>query len=76
MAVVAAAEAAGRRLGRDLDIVSKEAVPFLRFFRNEIIVVHEDVKEAGRYLARALIRAIECKDEPVQQHLDIPSLDT
>ncbi len=73
MAVVAAAEGAGRRIGLDLDIVSKEAVPFLRFFRNEIIVVQEDVKEAGQYLARALIHAIESADEPALQHLDQPT---
>jgi len=74
MAVVAAAEAAGKQLGRDLDIVSKEAVPFLRFFRNEIIVVHEDVKEAGRSLAHALIHAIENREEPALQSLDTPTL--
>jgi len=75
MAVVAAAESAGRRLGRDFDIVSKEAVPFLRFFRNEIIVVHEDVRKAGESLAHALIQAIENKDRPALQALDIPALD-
>lgn len=75
MAVVASAEGAGRRLGHELDIVSKEAVPFLRFFRNEIIVVHENVRKAGESLAHALIEAIENKDRPAFQALDIPTFD-
>lgn len=74
MAVVAAVEAAGGRIGRDVDIVSKEAVPFLRFFRKDIIVVHESVSDAGRFLTRALIDAIEHKEEPPRQHLDVPAL--
>jgi LacI family transcriptional regulator len=52
MAAVAAIEAHGLRLGRDADLVSKEAVPFLQLVRREIMVVPEDVGRAGEVLAR------------------------
>jgi len=75
MAAVTAAEAAGKRLGRDIDIVSKEAVPLLKYFRKELIVVPENVAEAGDFLAHALIAAIERPDDAYRQHLDVPTLE-
>ena len=72
MAAVAALEGIGLTIGRDIDLVSKEAVPFLSLFRAGIMTIHEDVQGAGMALARAAIRAIERpKDVPLQV-IDVP----
>ncbi|MFN7224107.1 MAG: LacI family transcriptional regulator [Paracoccaceae bacterium] len=72
MAAVNAAEQMGLVLGRDFDLVAKEAIRFLHRFRREILVVHEDVREAGDFLARAVVAAIEHKEAPAQQGLERP----
>lgn len=72
MAAIAGAEAAGRVLGRDFDLVAKEAIALLRRFRREIIIVNEDVGRAGEFLARALVAAIEKRDWAERQRLEIP----
>ncbi|MGL4321344.1 MAG: LacI family transcriptional regulator, partial [Paracoccaceae bacterium] len=59
MAAVTGAELAGLTLGRDFDLVAKEAIPFLHRFRPNLIVLHEDVDRAGAHLARAIVAAIE-----------------
>ena len=76
MATVAALESLGRHLGQDMDIVAKEAIPFLRLFRKEIIAIAEDVKAAGEFLARAAIQAIREPDLPPLQGLEVPQDDT
>jgi LacI family transcriptional regulator len=73
MAAVSAAEDRGLVLGRELDIASKEALPFLKRFRREILTVHEDVGGAGGFLARALMHRIAHPEDPVQTWLDIPT---
>ncbi|CAN0599893.1 unnamed protein product, partial [Ectocarpus sp. 12 AP-2014] len=50
-----------RKIGVDIDLAAKEAIPLLKLFRKDIIACHEDVGETGDFLAKALIRAI---DEP------------
>lgn len=72
MAVTAAVEAAGRRLGRDMHLFTKEAVPLMGLFRPEILTVFEDVTRAGRFLARATMQAIRNPDQPPMQALDVP----
>lgn len=72
VAAVAGAEKAGRVIGRDFDIVAKEANSFLHRFRKEIIVVPEDMSRAGRFLARALMAAIEKRQPEEGQFLDRP----
>lgn len=73
MACVGAVEGHGRAVGTNVDIFSKEAIPFLRYFRQEIIAVWEDVAHAGDFLARAAIRAISKPDDPPMQELEVPS---
>jgi LacI family transcriptional regulator len=65
MAAVTGAERAGFQIGTDFDVVAKEAIRFLRRFRRELIVVHEDVGRAGGFLARAVMAAIERTGTPV-----------
>ncbi|MDP3962138.1 MAG: LacI family transcriptional regulator [Pseudorhodobacter sp.] len=72
MAVVNAGERLGMVLGRDFDVVAKEAIRFLHRFRREILVVHEDVREAGDFLAHAVVAAIERRDTPAKQGLERP----
>jgi LacI family transcriptional regulator len=72
MAVVAALEAAGRTLGQDIDVFGKEAIPFLRLFRPQIMALKEDVSQAGEFLARAAIQAVREPDLPPLQGLDVP----
>jgi LacI family transcriptional regulator len=72
VAATVAVEKAGRIVGADIDIFAKEAIPFLRFFRSEIMTVTEDVSEAGRFLALAAINAIEHPDQPPAQRLIAP----
>jgi LacI family transcriptional regulator len=75
MACVAGLEGIGRRLGQDIDIFAKEAIPFLGLFRKEIMAIEEDVKEAGEFLARAAIQAIKEPHLPPLQGLDVPKDD-
>jgi LacI family transcriptional regulator len=73
MAAIAGAERAGLALGRDFDVVAKEAIRFLRRFRRDIHIVHEDVGKAGDFLARAAVAAIEKRADVELQGLERPS---
>jgi LacI family transcriptional regulator len=59
IAINAGIEAAGKVLGRDLDMVSKESTDILKWIRPEIITCFEDVRQAGRELAKAVIGRID-----------------
>lgn len=69
IAAVTGAEWAGRTIGRDISVFAKEAIPLLGFFRADIRTVSEDVSQAGAFLARAAIQAIEEPDLPPLQEL-------
>ena len=73
MAATLGAEDLGRRLRDNFDIVGKEATMMLRAFRQDMVVVHEDFFEAGRFMARALVHAIDKPHEPPMQHIDKPT---
>jgi LacI family transcriptional regulator len=73
MAMVTGGESRGLVLGRDFDVGTKDSVRFLRRFRKDMLVVHEDVAHAGDFLARAVMAAIDQRaQEPVGQFLDVP----
>lgn len=72
MAAIAGAERTGRVLGRDFDVVAKEAIPLLRRFRRETIIIREDVGRAGEFLARALVAEIEKRVLEARQGLEEP----
>jgi LacI family transcriptional regulator len=59
IALIAGLEAAGKKLGSDLDIVSKQSAAFLNWIRPEIYTVNEDIRQAGRELAKALMARID-----------------
>ncbi len=73
VAATLAAEEIGRVIGRDLDMISKESMPILKDFRRDILVVAENVTEAGQFLARAIIQAIDEPDKPPMQKLVAPT---
>lgn len=72
MAVVPALEEEGYEIGKGVDLVAKEALPFLKRFRKEIIVVWEDVTKAGDFLCRAVMQAVDTPDLPPMQFLETP----
>lgn len=72
-ALVAGIEAAGFKLGRDVDIVSKQTFRLLPMFRPELHVVNEDVRLAGRELARAVLGSIGGAPLPSIQSLVVPT---
>lgn len=74
MAAVAAVEESGRTVGHDVDVIGKEAAPFLHAFRPQILTVEEDVAKAGRYLGRALLHAIDHPEDPPMHELEVPVL--
>ncbi|RZS76839.1 LacI family transcriptional regulator [Phyllobacterium myrsinacearum] len=72
-ALIAGLEEAGLVLGRDIDIVAKQLFTSLPLFRKQIHVVHEDVRDTGRALAKALIGAIDGKPISELQNLVVPT---
>jgi LacI family transcriptional regulator len=72
IAAVAGVESAGLQIGKNLDVVSKEAIRLLHRFRKEMIVVNEDVARAGNFLARAVMAAIEGRAPDQGQALEVP----
>ena len=75
LASTEAAEESGLTVGGEIDLVSKEAVPFLKRFRPAIVTVREDVEEAGHFLARAALAAIADPSAPPMQRLVAPTRD-
>lgn len=59
IALIAGVEAAGKKLGQDVDLVSKQSAEFLNWIRPEIYTVNEDVRQSGRELAKAVIARID-----------------
>lgn len=73
MAAVAAIENGGAHVGQEVDVFSKEALPFLKFFRADILTISEQVNTAGEFLAKAAINAIRNPSDPPMQGLEVPS---
>ena len=71
-AAVGAVEHLGRKLGKDIDIYTKEAEPYLTLMRPELLVCYENVGEAGDFLAKAAVAVIRNpKAKPIQK-LEMP----
>ncbi|WP_170480816.1 LacI family transcriptional regulator [Ruegeria arenilitoris] len=75
MAAIVAVEQRGRRLGQDIDVFSKEVVPILKLFREDILVEFEDVGTAGSFLAKAVMRQLLQPSQPLMQKLEVPADD-
>lgn len=72
VAVVAGIESAGLAIGRDIDIYSKQSAAILPWFRPQIGVFDEDVREAGRELARSVLGHIDGKPVASLQSIMAP----
>ena len=72
MAAVAGFEKLNLTIGQDIDIVAKDAVNFLKLFRNQIIVINENVEIAGKKLAEAAIHSAQNPDSEPIQYIDRP----
>lgn len=72
LAVTAAVEDAGLKVGAEVDIASKDANRFLKIFRKDLVTLPEAVGAAGAFLARAVIQAIQEPDLPPMQYLEVP----
>lgn len=73
IALIAGIEAAGRKLGSDLDVVSKQSADFLNWIRPEMLTVTEDVRHAGQELAKAVLARIDGVAPELLQSMDGPS---
>lgn len=72
VALVAGIEAAGLRLARDIDMVTKQSNDFLQWLRPEVIIQREDFRLAGRELAKAVLARIEGRSAAELQTLSFP----
>ncbi|MGQ4812052.1 LacI family transcriptional regulator [Agrobacterium vitis] len=72
IAVNAGIDAANKRLGLDVDLVSKQSVPILKWIRPEIITANEDALMAGRELAKAVIASIDGVEPHLLQSISQP----
>lgn len=73
IAMIAGLEAAGKQLGVDVDLVSKQSAEFLNWIRPEIHTINEDVRQAGRELAKAVMARIDGVDPQLLQNVSRPS---
>jgi LacI family transcriptional regulator len=67
IAIVAAIEAAGLVVGRDVHVAAKQSTRVLEWFRPSIVGFNEDFRAAGRDLADFVLRAISGED-PASLH--------
>ncbi len=72
IAIVAGIEASGKKIGTDVDIVSKQSADFLNWLRPEIHTMNEDIKLAGRELAHAVLARIEGRPTSELQTISKP----
>lgn len=73
IALIAGIEAAGCQLGREVDLVSKQTSEFLNWIRPDILTVNEDIREAGRELAKALLARIDGVASDLLQSMGRPA---
>lgn len=73
LAIQAGLKDVGATIGRDVDIVTKQLFANLPVFGDAFYVVHEDVRETGRGLAKALLGSIEGRPVSDLQTLIVPT---
>lgn len=67
---ISALEQRGMVLGKNADLIAKEATPYLKYIRSEVISFYEDLTLAGAFLAKAALQAITHPDQPQMQRLE------
>jgi LacI family transcriptional regulator len=74
MCMISGLEAAGLNIGREFDLVAKQAAVPLHWYRSEIITIDEDFHAAGAMLAKAVVGMIDGADPASLQTLLKPVL--
>lgn len=69
ISATAAVEAAGYKLGQDVDIIAKESFELLKRFRPELIVFEENFHTAGHILAETILAMIKGEKPTDHQNL-------
>lgn len=72
MAAVSGCEDAGRTLGKDIDVFSKDTIPILDLFREGMLTISEDIEKAGSFLANAAVHAATHGTSAPLQMIDRP----
>ncbi|MFK0382654.1 MULTISPECIES: LacI family transcriptional regulator [Rhizobium/Agrobacterium group] len=72
IALMAGFEAAGVKIGEDIDVVSKQSAEFLNWIKPQVHTVNEDIKLAGRELAAALLARINGEPAETLQSVSKP----
>jgi len=62
----------GKNVGSDIDVCAKERFPFFSLIRPDVLTVREDLTQAGSFLAKAALHAIEHPKDPPLQLLVTP----
>ena len=73
LAAIAAIEAAGLKIGKDVEVAAKESFDLLNHIRPGLIVIREDFYDAGQRLADMVIRQINGEDASNLKMLQVPS---
>jgi LacI family transcriptional regulator len=73
LAIQAGLKDVGAIIGRDVDIVTKQLFANLPIFGDDFYVVHEDVRETGHGLAKALLGSIKGRPASELQTLIVPT---
>ena len=73
IALLAGIKAAGKEIGVDIDVVSKQSAEFLNWICPEIHTMNEDIKLAGRKLAKALLARINGASPETLQSVSQPT---
>ena len=74
LALLGGLEEAGLKIGRDIDIVTKQSTSFIGWYKPEILTIREDFRMAGRDLARSVLAWIDGADPVTLQHLAGPDI--
>ena len=72
--VIAGIEQAGLTVGKEVDIVSKQSISLLSKIRKEVGTINEDVRNAGRQLATAVLRSIDGEAPENLQSVEYPDM--
>lgn len=72
MAALAAVDDVGLQLGQDIDVIAKQTSRVFDLHRPRIETIHEDIEEAGRTMARALLDEINGTAPDALQTLQTP----
>ena len=62
----------GKTTGTDIDLCAKERFTFFSLIRPDVLIVKEDLNQAGSFLDKAALNSIEHPEDPPLQLLVTP----